>query len=260
MQRLILSLLFISGITAIYAQSSSETEVTPPDQEKIRIAVLSNSSEFYYPNLYGRYDEGDTTLNLEDYRHLYYGYVYQDYYRPLESLNYADSIIVALSMNKSDSVISPEIFDMLFRYTEKALRAEPFNMNYLNYRAYIEAQSGDIEEARKNAYKVRMIKETIFSSGTGLTDKSPWHVLYRSDEQDIMNSLGVRFSKPIRVLSDVEYFHLPIRNNGNRGYYFDISRLFLRRPETSYDKQKRKFEFNPYDNPRSSRHIKYKSY
>lgn len=256
----IIFLLFSSICFAQLPQDISAENNTAPNQDSIKLAVLSDTSPYFYPNLVVRYLDGDTTLNKEEYKHLYYGYIYEDTYRPLEIVNYKDSINNALSLNKSDSTISPEIFDMLERYTAKVLSVEPFNLAYLNFMTFIEQSRGNIEEAERYAYKLKMIKETIFSSGTGLSKESPWHVLYRSDEQDILSSLGVTYSKPILASATIEYFHLPIKNNGNRGYYFDTNRLYIKRPDGDPASPKRRFEFNPFDNPRSSRHIKYQQY
>lgn len=245
--------------TVSFSQDYLKNPVAP-NQEEIKIAVLNSSSKYFYPKLFNRYFEGDTTLNLEDYRYLYYGYVYQDNYRPLENLNYTDSIINTLALNQSDSILTENIIFKLEYYISKAFLVEPFNMNYLNYMIYIKESGGEIEQARKYARKLQMVKSAIMSSGTGLTKESPWHVLYSNDEQDILNSLGIRYSKPILSSSHVEYFHLPIKNNGNRGYYFDISRIYMKSPRGEAPDPKKRFEINPETNPRSSKYQKFNEY
>lgn len=259
MKNLFLSILTLSFLTAL-SQDTFVNDHTAPNQEQIKIATHDTSSQFFYSKLFERYHKGDTTLNLADYRHLYYGYIYQDNYRPLESMNYTDSITNTLAPSIRDSSINPLVYDKLERYINKALIVEPFNMNYINFMIYIKSSINDIETAKIYSYKLKMIKETIFSSGTGLTKKSPWHVIYIKAEQDILNSLGVRYSKPIMVSRQIEYFHLPIRNNGNRGYYFDIGRVYLKQPKSDIRRPEKRFEINPLNNPKSSRHIKYEEY
>lgn len=245
--------------TASFSQDYFKNPVAP-DQDAIRIAVLSSSSQYFYPNLFTRYFEGDTTLNVEDYRHLYYGYIYQDNYRPLETTIYADSITVTLSRNRSDSTLSENILFKLEYFINKAFAVEPFNMNYLNFMIYIKESTSDIEQARMYAHKLKMVKSAIMSSGTGLTKNSPWHVLYNNDEQDILNSLGVRYSKPILNSAKIEYFHLPIKNNGNKGYYFDISRRYTKPIQGVVLDPDKKFEINPKTNPKSSQYQKFNLY
>lgn len=229
-----------------------------PDNKQIEAAVTNISSPYYYPRLFERYVDGDTTLNLQDYRHLYYGYIFEESYKPLETISYADSIAVTLEKNKDDTILSPEIFDKIELYGKKMLKTTPFNLNYINMLTYIYQMQGDMDRAEASSYRFKMVKEAIFSSGTGLSKDSPWCVLYREDEFNILSIIKARYSKRIYVTFSIEFFHTPIKTDGNKGYYFDVSRMYLKRPEDSgaKEQQKRKFEFNPYQNPKSKSFIK----
>ena len=54
-----------------------------PDEDMILDRTMDAQSAFYYPALMMRYNAGDETLTDEDYHYLYYGYAYQDDYKPL---------------------------------------------------------------------------------------------------------------------------------------------------------------------------------
>lgn len=237
------------------AQDVSPDNPAAPDDRMIEAAVVNLSSPYYYPHLFARYEEGDTTLTLQDYRHLYYGFRFDDRYEPTEPTPYADSITLTLSRNIDGEGISPELFGDLWRQIRCALDDEPFNMRYLNLAAYMAQMDGDMETAESYARKLRMIKVAIMSSGTGLTKDSPWHVLYRNDETDILASLGARPTKRMYITFDVEYFHLPVRNNGNKGYYFNNGRIYSKGIKRDSD-GKHRFEFNPRYNPKSSKQLK----
>ena len=56
-----------------------------PDNEAILARTIDNSTPYYYPRLMERYIHGDTTLTLDEYHHLYYGFAFADNYRPLEN-------------------------------------------------------------------------------------------------------------------------------------------------------------------------------
>ena len=56
-----------------------------PDEEDIQNKTMDAESPFYYPSLMMRYNAGDETLTDEDYHYLYYGYAYQESYKPLDS-------------------------------------------------------------------------------------------------------------------------------------------------------------------------------
>ena len=51
-----------------------------PDNEEILAEIIDGESSHYYPHLMERYMAGDTTLTLDDYYYLYYGYAYDDSY------------------------------------------------------------------------------------------------------------------------------------------------------------------------------------
>ena len=57
-----------------------------PDEEDIQNKTMDAESPFYYPSLMMRYNAGDETLTDEDYHYLYYGYAYQESYKPLDSI------------------------------------------------------------------------------------------------------------------------------------------------------------------------------
>ena len=54
-----------------------------PDEDNIIDRTMDSESPYYYPALMLRYNAGDATLTDEDYHYLYYGYAYQDDYKPL---------------------------------------------------------------------------------------------------------------------------------------------------------------------------------
>lgn len=225
------------------------------DSEKIKLAVLNTASDYHYPKLFERYAQGDTTLTLEEYRHLYYGYIYEDSYRPLETNTYSDSLLMVLHLN-SGEVIEPHNFAKVVYYASKVLETRPFDLNFINMLTYCYQKQNNIEEAAKYSYKLTMIIETILSSGTGVDKKSPWHILYREDANDILGLLRARYYKRMYITTTVEYFLLTEKVAGVRGYYFDISRIYLKIPEReNSSNEKRKMEFNPKYNPKSNKFL-----
>ncbi len=57
-------------------------QVGSVDFDAIKQESLNPTSEWYYPKLKERLLKGDSTLTKEDYRHLYYGSVFQPSYAP----------------------------------------------------------------------------------------------------------------------------------------------------------------------------------
>ena len=77
---------------AAQAQTADSLRSEAPRYEAIWAETANPTSPYYYPTLMSRYERGDTTLTLEDFRHLYYGYPEQPGYKPLLNSPYADSL------------------------------------------------------------------------------------------------------------------------------------------------------------------------
>ena len=90
----------------------SQDDFKQPDYEKIKSEAFKVDSRFYYTNLFARYLENDTTLDREDYVHLYYGFIYNDKYEP-----YGDSDLrrkVDFYAQRPESQLTSSDFDSLF--------------------------------------------------------------------------------------------------------------------------------------------------
>lgn len=237
------------------AQTADSIAVAAPDYERIAAEVADAASSYYYPKLMGRYEKGDTTLTLEDFRHLYYGYPGQPGYKPLLSPPYADSLERAFG--KKTRLEAPD-YRRVVGFARNTLKEEPFSMRDLNVLAFAYQMLDEPEKARIQMFKIQGILDAIRSTGTGLREESPWYVIYMRDAEDVLNLIGARFTKFIILTRSVEYapvYNMP--NKRNKGYYFDYSEVYKRRPDylDGVPKQKRKFEVNPLYNPRSKQSI-----
>ena len=94
----------------------------------------------------------------------------------------------------------------------------------------------------------------ILASGNGISKKSPYHVISRSEESAIVGSLGVSPNKRSYISIDIEYVHLEDRYKDKKGIFFDISRMWtVEMPDKK--PAKKRFEINPLYNPKSSKYI-----
>lgn len=231
---------------------AGETTLRVPDNEAVERAVIDPQSPYYYPNLRLRYEQGDTTLTAEDYHYLYYGFAFQPEYRPLEPNRAADSVTMVIERARGTE-FTPGQLQELITYSRRALEREPFSLRHLNYLSYAYGEAGDTLKAVEYAYKTQGVLNTIQASGTGLTEDSPWHVLFKDDPVDIINAMDLGHSRRIVVSRSVEYVSLLVRDGRTKGYYFDYSRLYWKKPEERY-KTRRRMEVNPFSNPRSNRY------
>lgn len=248
-----LLLSFVSVVS--YAQNGfltlfSESKYVPLDLERVEAAIVVPSSPYFYPSLVERYNKNDTTLTLDDYRYLYYGYAFSSNYEPYKSSMYADSVANVILADRR--IITAASSPKLIYYIGKILEKEPFNIEFLNMMSYVYGKMGDETSARVYSDKLNRVVQAIFSSGTGVAKESPWYILYRSDVMSVMSILGVEVARRAYITKSVEYYRLAEKLGDIKAFYFDFS-LILRVPDEV--NQKRRFEFNPYYNPKSDKFI-----
>ena len=212
-----------------------------PDNDKIETEIHDASSAYYYPNLMARYRQGDPALITQEYRHLYYGYMFQSDYNPHISLPEGDSIVMII-LREPD--LQLEDYRNLIRYGTKIMETDPFNPRILNIMTYAYGVVGDTENELKSASRFNGVVDAILSSGDGDVERSPWHILYFSHGEDVLDYLGVHYRKPMVVSRTTEYFPLEKRDGRTRGYYFDYSRVYSRRPAEPDQTQQRRWQVN----------------
>lgn len=228
----------LAGVIALTAQQRV------PDEEDILARIVDGSSEYYYPSLMLRYEAGDTTLTFDDYHYLYYGYAYQEAYRPLEPIEGEAELLMVLERSPEPSFTEAS---ELLHYAKVVMEADPFSPKNLNFMAYAYSIMGDTLNAQVNMDRMEKIFATIASSGTGLRENSPWHVLWFSHASDMVASMGLEIlGRQVRTRT-VEYIKIIRNNSGDpKGYFFDFGRMYWRRPENTPKRQKRVsgFELN----------------
>lgn len=218
-----------------------------PDEEDIVDKTMDPASPYYYANLMMRYREGDETLTGEDYHYLYYGYAYQDAYKPLESNPDLDRTLL---LAEALDVESPEIVQLeaLIGAADDALQRDPFNPQLLNLMAYAYGALGDAGRERAWYARMRGVLRAIEESGDGLTQKTPRHILMFSHATDLLTTCGLAGGKSRIVSRTTEYIPLlsphRILDKKVKGYYFDFSRIYWNKPDNVTYKRDRTWQFN----------------
>ena len=213
-----------------------------PDNEDVLAKTIDNSSPYYYPRLMERYIHGDTTLTLDDYHYLYYGFAFADNYRPMESdPARIDVLEVFIATEMPDSLQLLRVVEA----GERLMHSDPFsppNLNFLTF-AYGKLGNRHMEEVCYDRFT--KVMQTIGSSGTGIRENSPWHVLTFQHAADFTAWRGGEINNRQVRSRSVEYIQLKVKDaKGNRGYFFDFSRVYMKRPETEKPKEERKWKIN----------------
>lgn len=237
MRRLLLLLTFIP--TLLWAKV--------PDEEDILSQIMNPESEYYYPNLMLRYQSGDLSLSDEAYHYLYYGYAYQENYRPLESNDAFDKLMLLVSSLDPDN---PELLavERIIVAADEALKRDPFSPQILNLKAYAYGALGNTTQERITYEQMRHIMRTIEESGSGLDQKSPMHILMFDHAESLLASYGLSFQKAKILSRTVEYTPLnepqTTADGKIKGYYFDYGRIYRNKPEGYVFKRDRTWQFN----------------
>lgn len=211
-------------------------------------AQISNAeSRFYYPNLMLRYATVGQTLTAEDYHYLYYGYAYQEDYKPLDSNEALDKLYMIAAVIDTDFPKTEDMERMIAAGTE-ALKRDPFSPKVLNLMAFAYGALGDKANEKSYYDRTNGIIEAIASSGDGLSEKTPKHILMFDHAIDVLSAQDFNSTKGRIISRTVEFVPLlaPQTINGKKvkGFYFDYSRVYWNKPADTTFKRERTWQFN----------------
>lgn len=216
------SVILIAIFSCIFLSAHAQEEFfDAPDFKQIERNTKESSSSYYYPNLMKRYLEGDTKLTLDEGRHLYFGYVYQQAYEPTDTSSYNN----LLAKTIAKGVFTPVDYNDILQYSSALLLEDPFNLRALNAMLLVYAQQNDTEEYKRVAQKRKIVQDAIVSTGDGMSDNTPFYVIKVAHEYDILPFLGYTFGGEDKILKNKKVNYLTLGNNrfGVERVYFNIS-------------------------------------
>ena len=228
---------------ALFALSATPLQAKVPDEDEIVDRIMDSESEYYYPNLMMRYRNGETSLSDEAYHYLYYGFAYDENYRPLDpnpALDRFFGLMERLNVDTPDK----ELLQTLIVTGEEVMLRDPFSPKVLNVMAYAYGALGDSLKEKVYYNHLTNIIATIESSGEGTSEKSPRHVLMFSHARDVLASHGLEFRTSKLMSRNVEYIPLEKPEGKIKGYYFDYSRIYRQKPENTEYHRPRTWQFN----------------
>jgi hypothetical protein len=221
MKRYVLILALILGAMPLRSQHFSYTRV---DFKKVRSEVAKKKSAFFYPVLFERYRNNDTALNHEEFRYLYYGYTFQEDYRPY-AIHDSETQVNDLLMKDT---LTTEDFSVIQGCCREILKLHPFSIHYLLTAAIASSRVGDTEEAGIYYFKYNGILSAILSSGDGATEQSAWSVILISDEAELIRAMGFIPTGKQKMISKsrCDFIYIAASEYAVEGFYFDVSQPF----------------------------------
>ncbi|GGB73867.1 DUF4919 domain-containing protein [Flavobacterium suaedae] len=203
-----------------YAQTEN---YTPPDYDLIEKNSTDKNSELNFELLFERYKNADSTMTIEDKRHLYYGYSFSHNYSPYGS----GSTEVRQKLNKilQKQEADKEDLKKIIEYTDELLSDFPFSIKLKDIRIYCFRELGMIEEARKENFQTNAIIDAMLSTGNGVEKETSIYVINVTNEYELISIFGFSFGGE-QSLIEGRYDYLAIEENPYEieGLYFDVSR------------------------------------
>lgn len=195
----------------------------PPNYEGIGKIIKDSSSPYYFPALMERYEANDTTLSVQHYRILYYGYIFQDSYDPYGLPVQFDTLNRILAKPNLSTEDYQEIIDI----EERVLEDYPFNLREISLLAKAYEEVGEDELALTTHDKFNKIARAILSTGDGRTIESAMHVTMNSHEYDILHFLDLEYGDKSEII-DNTYELLSVKDNSYQvdGIYFNVKKMF----------------------------------
>jgi len=212
--------LLICFLTVCITGRAQGHKFMEPDYESIQTAVSNPSSSSYYPKLMKRYLNRDATLTADEFRLLYYGFIYQKQYDP-----YSPSMEHnALSLYLDKETLTENDCDVIINYTNISLVDYPFNFHHLRMTIYALHLKGQHDEADKLLKMLNGIIDAILSTGDGKTMRTAFHVIYTQHEYEIVNFLG--YNAEHHTLNNRwDIIHLSKNSDRIPVFYFNVGEM-----------------------------------
>lgn len=212
---------FLLAIAFVFSLNVT-AQITAPDYELIEYEINNKSSKFYYKDLLRRFRMADTTMTLDDVRHLYYGSSFQSNRKPV-SLNNKVEIIEMMS-DPHVTVDNEKIIEM----ADKAIAENFLDLDayYYKFTACLELYGRDLNDAAlKTSFQYNSIISAILSSGDGLSAETAMHVVDVSHEYHVLRVFNLGFDSQKLIKENERFYDVMYLNYNSEEnkIYFDVT-------------------------------------
>ena len=198
---------------------SWEDGFVKPDYEQIKLNTENKESDFYYAKLWDKFQQGDSTMTIDESRHLYYGHVFNENYSPYSSAY--DSKRVNAILNKDEPTTKE--WEELVSLLNTSLSAEPFNCRHLYYQTFAYDALKKPADAEKNITKIQCVVSALTSTGDGLTKETAIHVIAVPSEYDYLFLNNLSMNRQALVNGGYDVLYLNPNEDGLEEMWFDVN-------------------------------------
>lgn len=222
---------------------AGDTVAAVPDNDDVYAKTADASSPYYYPNLMLKFSEWQEPMGVEELHYLYYGYAFTDEYKPLENDPHYARAMDILSRMAIDGPSGSDLHELIVSASQ-SLGHDPFSPQMLNLLSFAYASLGDAAREQAYAEKCNAILHVIATSGDGLREKTPMHIIMFSHASDLIASKGWNSGSSRVISRNVEFVPFDVPHDKAKGYYFDFSRIYWNKPDNYTFKRHRTWQFN----------------
>lgn len=216
------------GAVSLWAQGESKRKlvVEKPDLEKIRIETNDPHSPFYFPKLIAKYNRNDTTMNNEEYRYFYLGYMFQEDYDPYRVSQYSGHT----DHLRAKTTHTKEEIDTVRKYAELSLKDNPFDLRQMSFLVHVLKEKKKNMSAKIWEYRLEHLLGAIKSTGTGEDTDNAWYVVYPMHEYDMVQLLGYEAVAAEYPREGIDYLAVQpddatakrLRDKVAKGFFFNV--------------------------------------
>lgn len=214
-------LLFILALLALTCQmTTAQDDPTPPDYKQIRSKIQNTKGPESYNELMRRYNQNDTTLLLDHYRTLYFGYTMREDYVP-----YQRSHLDLLDIRKRivDTKGEKSVCSEAIPIAKRAIEDNPFDLVAISTLAFSYDQLNDTTAYKLWNDKKISLLDAINSTGDGMEEKTAYHVIDLEHEYEMLMKSGLIVESDSLCNENVEYLRVKQPNAEDiRGIYFNF--------------------------------------
>lgn len=219
---LLIAILTFITVSVVSAQA--------PDYTVIKERTLNPSSEYYYPVLLKKLKSLDTSLTKEDFRYLFYGFIFSKKYDPYEQAD-IEKKIKEINLGQD--------FPRAQKLCDSLLSVNPVSLTALFEKSFsTHAQGKDsLEYVSRSMYNALL--RAAISSGDGKTPETAIHVISINDENEIMLFWGIKIKAETRMSKDgqtYDVFELAKNKLGMKYLFFNVTMLQQRSEEIQLEK------------------------
>lgn len=212
-------LLIIFMILYFTKTMGQNAQLVKPDYGIIEKEINDTSSRYGYSKLMERFQKGDSTFTIEEKRHLYYGFIFQNNYSPYKRSEYADSIRII--RQKQD--LNEEDYRKLLNYSNKILEDDPFNTSVISNKLTAYKKLKNEKDFRTTLSQFMTVIDAILSSGNGATKEMAFYVIAVPHEYAVLNVLGFKYAGKQSLVEHYDYLEVEENEYKINGLYFDIT-------------------------------------